>query len=151
MKHIHLSAFIKASPEKVWSTMLEDATYRQWTEAFNPGSYYQGSWDQGAKIVFLGPSPEGPGEGGIIGRIKENRLHEFVSIEYFGEVANGVEDTESENAKKWVGATESYTFSAKDGGTELVVDLDVMDEYKDTMEKMWEQALVKLTEMAEQA
>jgi hypothetical protein len=29
--------------------MLEPDTYRKWTEAFTEGSYYEGSWDKGAK------------------------------------------------------------------------------------------------------
>ena len=152
MQHISLSTFIQAPRARVWETMLGEATYRQWTEAFNPGSYYKGDWNQGSKIVFLGPNPDGSaGEGGLIGRIAESRSPEFVSIEYVGLVANGVEDMQSEEAKKWSGAHENYTFTEKDGGTELLVELDVEDTYKDMMQAMWEKALVKLKEMSEQA
>ncbi len=150
MQKIHLTTFINAPREKVWDTMLDDATYREWTAAFNPGSYYKGSWEQGSKILFLGPNPDGTsGEGGMVSRIAESRPHEFVSIEHLGLYANGVEDTTSDFAKKWAPAFENYTFVEKDGGTELVIDVDVAEEMKEEMEKMWQAALPKLKEMAE--
>ena len=150
MQKIHETIFINAPREKVWDTMLEDATYREWTSAFNPGSYYKGSWEQGSKILFLGPNPDGTsGEGGMVSRIAENKLHEFVSIEHVGVLANGVEDTTSDFAKAWTPAFENYTFVEKDGGTELTIDVDVAEEMKEEMEKMWKAALTKLKQMAE--
>ena len=37
MDKLNFSIIINASKEKVWNTMLEDKTYRQWTEAFAAG------------------------------------------------------------------------------------------------------------------
>ena len=65
MKKLHCSIEINAPVKKVWDTMLEDATYRQWTGAFNPGSFYKGSWEKGSKILFLGPDPNTGKEGGM--------------------------------------------------------------------------------------
>lgn len=150
MQTIHLSTFINATREKVWDTMLADATYRDWTSAFNPGSYYQGSWEQGSKILFLGPNPDGSaGEGGMVSRIKENRLHEYLSIEHLGVVQDGVEDTSTEVAKDWAGAMENYTFLEKDGGTELVIDTDSVESMSAFMEDAWKKGLEKLKELAE--
>ncbi len=131
--------------------MLSDATYRDWTNAFNPGSYYKGNWEEGSKMLFLGPDPTGAskGEGGMVSRIRKNKLHEFVSIEHLGMVMNGVEDTTSDEVKKWAGAHENYTFTDKDGGTELVVDMDISESEKVMMEEMWKKALVRLKELAE--
>jgi len=146
---IHKEIFINAPREKVWDTMLGDVTYRQWTAAFNPGSYYKGDWSEGSKILFLGPNPEGGAEGGMVSRIKENRPHEFVSIEHLGMVVNGVEDTESNMVKEWKGFLENYTFNEKDGGTQLVIDVDMAEEMAKTMEEMWDKALAVLKELAE--
>lgn len=149
MEKIHIVTFISAPCKKVWDVMLSDATYRDWTAAFYPGSYYKGDWSEGSKILFLGPSPTGEGEGGMVSRIKENRLHEFISIEHLGIVSNGVEDTTSEATKGWAGAHENYTFTEKDGGTELTIDLDILESEKANMEEMWKKGLVKLKELAE--
>lgn len=129
--------------------MLDDATYRQWTNAFHEGSYYQGSWEQGSKILFLGPDENGKADGGMIGRIAENRPYEFVSIEMLGMIENGVEDTTSEAVKKWTPAHENYTFTEKDGATEVVVDIDVADEYQAMFDEMWPRSLKVLKELAE--
>lgn len=148
MHKIHLNAFIKAPREKVWKTMLDDATYREWTAAFHPGSHYVGEWKTGSKMLFIGPDETGK-EMGMVSRIKEARPYEFVSIEHLGIIADGTEDTTSELAKKWAPAYENYTFAEKDGGTELSVDMDISPEEKDMMEKMWQEGLKKLKELAE--
>lgn len=149
MQKIHFSILINAPREKVWDTMLEDATYRQWTTAFNEGSYYKGDWSEGSKILFLGPDPKTGTESGMVSRIKENRTHEFVSIEHLGIVMNGVEDTTSEEARKWSPAFENYTFTETDGGTQVSVDIDIQEEYKTMFEEMWKNALQKLKELCE--
>ncbi len=149
MEKIHFSIHINAPREKVWKTMLEDKTYREWTTVFSPGSYYKGDWKKGSKILFLGPGQEHQGEGGRVSRIAENIPNEFISIEHLGEVVNGVEDTTSEKVKQWNGAHEDYTFKDANGGTDLTIDIDVSKEYKDMFNGMWPAALQKLKEIAE--
>ena len=129
--------------------MLDDATYRDWSAAFNPGSYYAGDWNKGSKILFLGPNSDGPGEGGMVSRIAENKEHEFISIEHVGIIKDGVEDTTSDTAKKWAPAFENYTFSEVDGGTEVKVDLDIEDEHVALFNEMWGEALKRLKAIAE--
>lgn len=152
MKKLHFTKQINAPKEKVWHAMLDDKSYREWTKAFSEGSYFEGSWEKGAKIQFLGPDPETGELGGMSSRIAENKPYEFISIEHVGLVSNGVEDTTSEEAKKWAPAFENYTFVEKDDGTELQVDLDVVeDEYADMFDRMWPSALEDLKAIAERA
>ncbi len=150
MQKIHFSIQINVPKEKVWEIMLADATYREWTEPFHPGSYYKGYWSEGSKILFLGPDENGKNEGGMVSRIKENRKYEFISIEHLGFVVDGVEDTTSEEVKKWTPSFENYTFTEKNGGTEVSVDMEVAsEEFKEMFEGMWPKALLKLKEIAE--
>ena len=149
MQKLHFSILINASKEKVWHTMLDDKPYREWTAAFNPGSYYKGDWNKGSKMLFLGPNPETGEEGGMVSRIAENKPYEFISIEHLGIIQNGVEDTTSDEARKWAPAYENYTFKEKDGTTEVLVSLDVDEEEKELFNKMWLEALQKLKEIAE--
>lgn len=128
--------------------MLDDATYREWTMPFCPGSYYEGSWETGSEIKFLGPG-EGGSVGGMYSRIKENRKYEFVSIEHIGMIQNGVIDTTSEEVKKWTPAFENYTLTEVDGGTKLDIDIDTNLEYKEMFEGMWPKALEILKGIAE--
>ena len=149
MEKLKFSTIINASTEKVWDTMLEDRTYRIWTEEFSPGSHYIGNWNQGSKIFFLGPSNDGK-LAGMVSRIKENKLHKYISIEHLGEVYDGVEDTTSDRVKIWAGALENYTFIDKNGKTELVVDLDINEEFKEMFEDTWPKALRKLKSICEE-
>ena len=150
MEKLRQTIFINAPRSRVWDVMLADDTYRDWTSVFSPGSYYKGDWSQGSKILFLGPSPDGAGEGGMVSRIAENRLHEFISVEHLGIVQNGVEDTESAAAKKWAPAYENYTFADRNGGTELTIEMDIQGDQKETFDKMWADALARLKAIAEE-
>jgi hypothetical protein len=149
MDKLHFSIVIDSPKEKVWNTMLEDKTYRIWTEQFTPGSYYKGDWSKGSKILFLGPDPKTGKEGGMVSRIAENKIYEFISIEHLGIVHDGNEDTTSDAVKQWAGSLENYTFIDINGKTELLVDIDINDEYKDVFSDMWPKALQKLKELAE--
>lgn len=149
MEKLNFSIEINATKEKVWNTMLEDKTYRAWTEAFSPGSHYIGDWSKGSKILFLGPGQNGE-MGGMVSRIKENILHEFISIEHLGIVHDGKEDTTSEAVQAWAGAHENYSFSEKDGVTKVAVEMDSNEEYSEMFNGMWPKALQKLKELAEE-
>ncbi len=143
MKKLHFSISIQSPKEQVWKKMLEPDTYRQWTEAFGPGSYYEGSWDKGAKIRFLS------GGEGMTAVIAENRKGEFLSIRHLGLVKDGVEDTESPEAKAWAPAYENYTFTEKAGAAEVRVDLDSNEEFEKMFQDLWPKALSRLKQICE--
>ena len=147
MPKLHYSILIRAPKEKVWKTMLDDETYRKWTDVFSPGSHYIGDWSKGSKILFLAPGEKGTM--GMVSRIRDNRPYEFISIEHLGLVQNGKEDTSSAAVKDWEGNHENYTFKEKEGVTEVFVDLDTPDELKEFLESSWPRALQKLKELAE--
>lgn len=140
MKRLHFSIVIQALRQRVWDTMLGPDTYRQWTAGFCEGSYYEGSWDQGATIRFLGPSGEG-----MLAQIEENRLHEFISIRHLSCFENGVVKPALEPA------FENYTFGDHAEGTELVVDMDSVPEYEAMFSEMWPNSLQLLKALCEQS
>ena len=144
MKRLRFSVAIAASRRNVWNTMLEPDSYRAWTAAFTEGSYYEGSWETGAKIRFLSP-----GGDGMIAEIAENRPFEFVSIRQLRIIKDGADDTESPEARAWTPAYENYTFTEKDGMTEVVVDVDVNERYEKVLSDVWPKALRRLKEICE--
>lgn len=149
MQKLHYSIVINAPAARVWNVMLDDKTYRLWTEAFSPGSYYKGDWSKGSKILFLGPGENG--DSGMVSRIKENRKHEFISIEHLGIIHNGIEDISSEGAKAWAGALENYSFMENNGTTDLRIDLtgNIAKEFVEMFDGMWPNALKTLKEISE--
>jgi uncharacterized protein YndB with AHSA1/START domain len=140
---------INASAEKVWDIMLQDKTYRQWTAAFDPTSYYEGTWEKGSSMKFLGSEGNG-----MIAEIAENELHKFISIKQLGMIKDGIEDTVSDEAKKWANGYENYTFIENGDHTTLKVDLEMeaseeTEEVKKMFSEMWPNALLKLKELCE--
>ncbi len=150
MKKMTHSIHINAPVALVWDTMLNADTYPQWTKSFNPTSRYEGSWEQGATIRFIGVDPKDGKIGGMLARIKENRLHAYLSIEHYGIIENGKEDTTSDAVKAWAPAYENYTFTEKDGGTELQVEMDIEEKYEEMFQEMWPKALNELKRIAEE-
>jgi len=151
---LHFSIDIRAPKDKVWRTMFADNSYREWTSAFCPGSYFDGSWALGSKILFLGPDPDPDAKGvvgGMVSRIAENRLHEYMGIEHLGMVSNGVEDTQSDAVKDWAGARENYSFSESMGVTTLRVDTQTAPAYESMFNDSWPKALQKLKALSESA
>lgn len=145
MKPMHFSITIRATREKVWNTMLQPETYRIWTAEFGEGSYYEGSWEQGAKIRFLGAD----GSGGMTSVIAENQPYRYLSIKHLGIVKNGMDDTESPEAKAWSGY-ENYTFAERGGSTELKVELSAIPaEFEQYMADAWPKALARLKSLCE--
>jgi uncharacterized protein YndB with AHSA1/START domain len=144
MKKAHYSITINADRERVWNMMLDPDIYRTWTTPFAEGSYFEGSWNKGERILFL--TPDGAG---MLSVIAENRPHEFLSIEHIGFIKDGVEDTESEAVRSWAPAFEDYSLLEAGGATELRIEMDVTPEYEEFMQQAWPKALAKLKEICE--
>ncbi|MDK9711162.1 SRPBCC domain-containing protein [Acidaminobacter sp.] len=144
MKTLEFKTTIAAPVSLVWETMLGPDTYRQWTSTFEEGSYYEGTWEEGSKIYFLNPTGNG-----MVAKVAENKLHELISILMLGFVAQGIEDTESEDAKAWAPAFENYYFKSTDEGTDLRVTIEVLPEHEDMMTQPWLSALELLKSMCE--
>jgi hypothetical protein len=145
MKTLKFEVTIKAPRTHVWNTMLDPETYKAWTSAFCEGSYYTGSWDEGAEIRFLSPSGDG-----MTAVIAENRPYEFVSIRHLGVIEKGVEDTTSEKVRAWAPAYENYRFSDVPGGCSVTVTLDTVPEYEQYMLDTFPKALALLKKLCEQ-
>ncbi len=141
---LHYEVMIEKPVSLVYKTMIAEDTYRLWTAIFNETSHYKGSWDKGSKILFVGTDEQG-NEGGMVSRIKENIINEFISIEHLGELVNGEEHLN----KPWAGSLENYTFREYNGKTHLSIDVDSNQEFKEYFEGMWPGALAKLKEICE--
>jgi hypothetical protein len=144
VKKLQFSETIAAPVERVVELMIGPESYREWTSEFAEGSYYEGSWEEGQTIRFLVP----PGDG-MVAEIAEHRPNEFLSIRHLGVVANGVDDTASEEVRAWAPAYENYSFVPTPEGTKVVVDQDVTEDFEAMMAEMWPRALARLKALCE--
>jgi len=148
MEKVQFSTRINAPVHTVWTTMLEDASYREWTRSFQEGSFFDGSWTVHSTIRFLAPDKHGV-LSGLVGRVVEKRTDEFVAVEYLGQVVDGADDTESELARSMAGMRESYAFVEENGVTTVTVEQDTVPEMRAMLEESWPKSLAALKELAE--
>ncbi len=151
MKKLQFKVSINTTASKIYNFMLgikSKSTYEQWTALFNPTSTYEGSWDKGNKVLFVGVDDKGE-KGGMVSRIAENIPNKFVSIQHYGLLTAGKEITEGPEVDKWANGFENYTFEENNGTTTVTVDLDTTEEFLDYMNQTYPKALDKLKEICE--
>ncbi len=151
MKKLQFRVSINAPANKVYGFMLgikSKSTYEQWTSLFNPTSTYEGSWEKGSKILFIGVDENGE-KGGMVSKIVENITNQFVSIQHYGLLKADKEITEGPEVEKWANGFENYTFEENNGVTTVTVDLDTIEDFLDYMNQTYPKALDKLKELCE--
>jgi hypothetical protein len=160
MKKLQFKVSIHAPVNRVYDFMLgisSKSTYEQWTALFNPTSTYEGSWDKGNKMLFIGVDEKGE-KGGMVSRIVENIPNQFVSIQHYGLVKADKEITEGPEVEKWANGFENYTFEENNarpddpvgrGTTTVTVDLDTTEDFLEYMNETYPKALNKLKELCE--
>ena len=152
MKKIQFNVKIKAPVSKVYDVMLgisNKSTYEQWTALFNPTSTYEGSWNKGDKILFMGVDEKGE-KGGMVSEIAEIIPTQFVSIRHYGLLKAGKEITEGPEVEKWANGFENYTFEENNGTTTVTVGLDTAEDFVYYMNQTYPKALDRLKEICEQ-
>lgn len=151
MKKLQFTIDIHAPLSKVYDFMLglnDKSTYEQWTALFNPTSTFEGTWEKGSKILFVGVDENGK-KGGMVSRIVENIPMQFVSIQHYGLFKDNEEITEGPEVEKWANGFENYTFEENNGISRVIVDLDTTEEFEDYMNQAYPNALEKLKEICE--
>ncbi|TJZ51787.1 SRPBCC domain-containing protein [Sphingobacterium olei] len=148
MKTLLYNIDIQAPVSKVFDTMLNRDTYKQWTSEFNPTSDFKGGWNKGDKIYFTSTNETGKCEG-MIAQIAEHIPNEYISIRHYGILDNDIEITEGPAVAGWAGALENYTFKENGGITTVDIAVDTNDEYVAYFDKTWPKALKRLKEICE--
>ena len=151
MEKLQFKVSINVPVSRVYDVMLginNKSTYEQWTALFNPTSTYEGSWDKGNKILFIGVDEKGE-KGGMVSRIVANIPNRFVSIQHYGLIQADKEITEGPEVEKWANGFENYTFEVNNEITEVTVDLDTSEDFADYMNQIYPKALDKLKEICE--
>jgi hypothetical protein len=152
MEKLQFTIIINASVNKVYDLMLginHKSTYEQWTAMFNPTSTYEGNWEKGSKMLFVGIDEKGE-KGGMVSEIVDNVLNQYVSIRHYGLVHANVEITSGPEVDKWATGFENYTFQENNGVTDLKIELvGLSEDLTVYMNDTWPNALNKLKEICE--
>ena len=115
MQKQQFSIGIKAPQERVWNTLWEDKTFRDWANIIDEGMYMEGVIREGNEVQFV--SPTGYGVTSLIEKLVQNEL---VSFRHMADTKDN-----GEREKEWTGGEENYSLAENDGITTLTVDIDV--------------------------
>lgn len=151
MKKLKFKKDIKSTAKNVFETMLglkNINTYEQWTSEFNPTSTYEGKWEKGTKMYFVGTDNNGK-RGGMVSEIADIVPSQFVSIRHYGILDGEHEITQGPDVEKWAGSMENYSFIEHKGVTTVTVEMDITEDFIDYFKTTWPKALDKLKKLAE--
>ncbi len=142
MKELQFLIEINASKERVWATLWDDITFRDWANIIDEGTYMKGEMKEGKEIEYIS-SENGYGVTSLIEKLNPN---EFV---LFRHSADTKDSGQQERAKEWTGGTESYSLTEKSGVTTLIVKFDVPEELEEIFNIRFPRALERIKTLAE--
>jgi hypothetical protein len=152
MNTLQYTIKINAPVKKVYDVMLgisNISTYEQWTAMFNPTSTYEGNWNKGSKMLFVGLDQKG-NKGGMVSEIADNITNKYISIRHYGLVQANMEITAGPEVEKWANGFENYTFEENNGVTNIAIELvGLTEDLIQYMNDSWPKALNKLKEVCE--
>ncbi len=145
MKHLEFKIEISSPAKKVWETMLNKETYEQWVSKSWPNSSYDGKWEQGQKIKFVGPDGSG-----TLAEMVEVKPYQSIVARHIAVLGpGGTEDRTSDIAKGWIGTMEGYKFAEQQGKTTVTVSIDTPPDWAKMFEEGWPAALEELKRITE--
>jgi len=143
MKTMEYSIEIDASKDRVWETLWEEATFRDWSGIIDEGTYMKGEMKEGSEVEFIS-SVSGYGVTSIVEKLQPE---EFVS---FRHRADTKETGQQTREKEWTGGVESYHLAENNGKITLTVKTDVPKEQEALFNERFPKALMRIKALAEQ-
>lgn len=142
MIELQFSVDIHATREKVWDTLWQDKTLREWAGLVDPGTYMVGELNEGETVQFL--SAEGYGVTSLVAKMIPN---EYV---LFRHQADTQDSGSQAREDQWTGGSESYTLTNQNGVTTLAMVCDVPAELEEIMNDSYPKALQRVKELSEE-
>lgn len=142
MKEMHFSVRISVPAEKVWNTMWQDESFRQWAGLIDPGTYMVGDLIEGSQVQFISAE----NGYGVTSLVEKLTVNEFLLLRHRADTQNtGTQARPNE----WTGGAESYRLEEEDGTTTLTAVFDVPEQMEDYFNASYPTALQKIKELAE--
>lgn len=141
MKEMQFVVEINATKERVWDTLWQDETLRQWAGIIDPGTYMVGDLKEGNEVQYIS------GNGyGVTSLVEKLTPGEFLLLRHHADTQhNGKQERE----KEWTGGEERYSLAEKDGTTTLTVAFGVPPELQEYFRVNFPKALERVKVLAE--
>lgn len=142
MKELQFSIEIHATKEKVWNTLWQDETFREWAGIIDPGTHLVGDLKEGNEVQFIS------GNGyGVTSLVEGLTPGECLLLRHH---ADTKEEGKREREKEWTGGKERYSLTEKDGTTMLTTAFDVPPELEEYFKINYPKALERVKILAEE-
>ena len=142
MKQMQFSIEINATKERVWDTLWQDETLREWAGIIDPETYMVGDLKEGKEVQFISAA----NGYGVTSLVEKLVAGEFLLLRHR---ADTQEDGKREREKEWTGGEESYSLTEKDSTTTLTVAFDVPPELEEGFTVNYPKALERVKVLAE--
>lgn len=139
---MQFSIAINAPKEKVWDTLWQDVTFRDWASIIDPGTYMVGELQEGNEVQFIS-AENGFGVTSLVEKLTPG---EFVLLRH---QADTQDSGQQEREKEWTGGAESYSLIESDGTTTLTTAFDVPPELEEYFTTAYPKALERIKQLAE--
>lgn len=141
MRDMQFTIEINAPKQKVWDTLWEDATLRQWAGIIDPGTHMVVDLKVGNEVQFIS-AENGYGVTSLVEKLVEG---EFLLLRHS---ADTQDSGKQQREKQWTGSEESYSLVEKDDVITLTVVFDVPTELEGYFKINYPKALKKVKELA---
>lgn len=142
MKEMQFVVEIDANKEKVWDTLWQDGTFREWAGIIDPGTYMVGDLKEGNEVQYIS-ADNGYGVTSLVEKLVVN---EFLLLRHQADTQDTGKQLREE---EWTGGTESYSLAEKSGVTTLTVAFDVPSELEEYFKDAYPKALERVKTLAE--
>jgi uncharacterized protein YndB with AHSA1/START domain len=142
MEKLRYSIEINATKKRVWDTLWQDETFREWAGIIDPGTYMVGDLKQGNEVQYIS-SENGYGVTSLVEKLVAG---EYLLLRHSTDTQ---ESGKREREKEWTGGEESYSLAEKDGNTTLTVAFDVPLELEEELSTSYPKALERVKALAE--
>lgn len=141
MKKTQFVVEINAAKERVWDTLWQDKTFRQWAGIIDPGTHMVGELKEGSEVQFIS------GNGyGVTSLVEKLTPSEFLLLRHR---ADTQDEGKRERAEEWTGGKESYSLTEKAGITTLTATFDVPLEMEEYFKVNYPKALERVKALSE--
>lgn len=144
MQDMKFSIDIHAPKEKVWVTLWQDETFREWAGIIDPGTYMVGELKAGNEVQYIS-AENGYGVTSLVAELAEG---EYLLLRHQADTQDSGQNT---RAKEWTGGEESYRLAENEGITTLTVTFGVPAHLEGYFSDAYPKALQCVKELSEAA
>lgn len=142
MKQMQFTVDINASKQRVWDTLWQDKTFRDWAGLIDPRTYMVGELKQGNEVQYISAE----NGYGVTSLVQELIPNEFLLLKH---QLDTQDSGKQEREKEWTGGEESYRLTGNNGATSLTATFDVPPEMEDYFNVHYPKALDRVKVLAE--